>query len=84
MKILILLLLLAGCAHTQVQIGSRSSTSSAQVRATGGAAVVLGVAAALADPYQPEPVPELDPHRRVNEQDCTKPVDLTAGNLRCR
>lgn len=46
--------------------------------------MVLGVAAALADPYQPDTVPPLDPQRRVNEQDCTKPVDLTAGNLRCR
>ena len=81
---LVLLLLVAGCAHAQVEIGSRSSTSSATVHATGGAAVVLGVAAALADPYQPDTVPALDPVRRVNEQDCTKPVDLTAGNLRCR
>jgi len=22
--------------------------------------------------------------RKVNEQDCTKPIDLRAGNLRCR
>lgn len=24
------------------------------------------------------------PEREVSLQDCTKPVDLTAGNLRCR
>jgi hypothetical protein len=30
------------------------------------------------------PVPAMDGSRKVNEQDCTKPVDLTAGNLRCR
>lgn len=81
---LILLLLIAGCAHTEAQIGSRSGASSAQVRAVGGAAVVLGVAAALADPYQPDRPPELDPNRQINEQDCTQPVDFTAGNLRCR
>jgi hypothetical protein len=28
--------------------------------------------------------PELDPARKVNEQDCTKPVDWSAGNLRCK
>lgn len=28
--------------------------------------------------------PEPDPTRRISVQDCTKPVDLTAGNLMCR
>ena len=28
-------------------------------------------------------VPEMDPSRRVNEQDCSRPVDLAAGNLMC-
>ena len=27
--------------------------------------------------------PDMDPERRVNEQDCTKPVDPRAGNLKC-
>ena len=26
----------------------------------------------------------LDPNRRIAEQDCTKPVELTQGNLRCK
>ena len=30
------------------------------------------------------PAPELLPERRVNEQDCTQPVDLSTGNLRCK
>ena len=30
------------------------------------------------------PPPEMDPSRRINEQDCTKPVDFSAGNLRCK
>jgi len=30
------------------------------------------------------PVPGMEASRRVNEQDCTKPIDLTAGNLRCK
>ena len=28
--------------------------------------------------------PELAPGRKVSEQDCSKPVDLQAGNLRCK
>ena len=84
MKLPVVFLLLAGCAHAQVEIGSRSSTSSAQVHASGGAAVVLGVAMALSDPYRPEAPPELDPTRKVNEQDCSKPVDWSRGNLRCK
>ena len=28
--------------------------------------------------------PPLDPKREINEQDCSKPVDLTKGNLKCK
>jgi hypothetical protein len=37
------------------------------------------------DPWlrTPEPAP-LAPDRKVSEQDCTKPVDTTLGNLRCK
>ncbi len=34
--------------------------------------------------YDPRQVPPLDPKREVTEQDCTKPVDLTRGNLKCK
>jgi hypothetical protein len=30
------------------------------------------------------PPPELAPDRIVSEQDCTQPIDETAGNLRCK
>jgi hypothetical protein len=29
-------------------------------------------------------VPDPDPGRRINVQDCTRPIDVTAGNLMCR
>ena len=32
----------------------------------------------------PRGAPELAPGRKVSEQDCSKPVDLLAGNLRCK
>lgn len=28
--------------------------------------------------------PDLEPDRKVQEVDCSKPVDLSAGNLRCK
>ncbi|HEY3075732.1 MAG TPA: hypothetical protein VGJ74_11220 [Burkholderiales bacterium] len=30
------------------------------------------------------PLPPMEANRKINEQDCTKEVDLAAGNLRCR
>lgn len=30
------------------------------------------------------PAPELDPSRQINEQDCTRPIVLDGGNLRCK
>lgn len=30
------------------------------------------------------PPPPLDPERRVNEQDCTKPIEDWSANLRCK
>jgi len=32
----------------------------------------------------PREAPPMDPKREVIEQDCTKPVDLTRGNLKCK
>ena len=29
-------------------------------------------------------IPAMERGRRVNEQECSKPVDLRAGNLRCK
>jgi hypothetical protein len=33
------------------------------------------------DPRHPPP---MDPKRQVNEQDCSKPIGFSAGNLRCK
>ncbi len=32
----------------------------------------------------PAATAELDPRRSVSEQDCTRPLEDTGGNLRCR
>ncbi|HLQ03036.1 MAG TPA: hypothetical protein VK143_12150 [Burkholderiales bacterium] len=57
-----------------------------------GNAIVIGVMAADAVHYYrlgPDGktqvrAPEPDPTRRINVQDCTRPVDPYAGNLLCR
>lgn len=35
-------------------------------------------------PDSPRPVPSMDESRRVNEQDCSKPIEDGSANLRCR
>jgi hypothetical protein len=40
--------------------------------------------ASLMSPNSTRAVPELARDRRISEQDCSKPVDLTLGNLRCK
>ncbi len=38
----------------------------------------------FSDWFWGRPPPEMAGDRRVSEQDCSKPVDLSSGNLRCR
>lgn len=69
--------LLAGCsAFVQVDAGR-------------GLATVFGLSMIAAGIYSEErgpsrEAPPLDPQRRVSEQDCSKPVDYTLGNIRCK
>ena len=28
--------------------------------------------------------PEMDPNRKISEQDCSKPLDYSLGNIRCK
>jgi hypothetical protein len=77
--------------------GMQTTTTGAQVNvATGsrfGNAIIVGIM--LADGYHyyrlepdgkktPVSAPEPDPSRKINAQDCTRPVDPGAGNLLCR
>ena len=85
-------LLLAGCSHTAVGISSATSSGSdsASVRTNSSslAAVLIMavfISAAVDGTLVPEPAaPEMDPQRKVVEQDCTKPIDHSLGNLRCK
>ena len=88
------LLLVMACSHTAVGIRSITSTAppggaSASVQTNSGAlAAVLIMAvfisAAVDETLVPEPAAlPMDPQRRVVEQDCTRPVDMTI-TLKCR
>ena len=71
LSILLLALLAAGCEGT----GGRFDPATRAKRDTETAAnpVVQGAV-----------VPAMDPKRKVSEQDCSKPVDTSGGNLMCR
>jgi hypothetical protein len=94
------ILLAGCSAHTQVQYaagsvgavppGTSMTQSSVQLNVQGGSAAValigLGIIAAGMydmERYRSQPA-ELSPTRLISEQDCTKPIDWTRGNLKCR
>ncbi len=92
-----LVLLLAGCGghtHSSVSFGSVSTHASVHAHVQGGTGLAAVIAASLLatsiiqyERDRSEALPsaaELDPGRRVNEQDCTKPIDYSRGNIRCK
>lgn len=92
-------LALAGC-HSTIQLNAARGLPQAGTSSTGGsldartssasfAAVLIGLGLVSATvhggaPESPAAAPELDPRRTVSEQDCTRPLDLSGGNLRCK
>ena len=94
------LALLAGCSNMAVSIksgkSSANSASSLSVNnngelvavATIGILIWLGYYLSTGSGELVETdtrrVPEMAPERRVSEQDCTKPIDWSAGNIRCK
>lgn len=89
MRLVLLCVLLAGCS-AQVRSGSADSGVFVQLDGGRGLATALGLSMLAAGIHGAEwgapsrAVPELDPTRRVSEQDCSKPVDYTLGNIRCK
>ena len=65
-------------------------TAYVQIDGGRGLATVFGLSMLAAGIYSEErgspsrEPPPLDPQRRVSEQDCSKPVDYTLGNIRCK
>ncbi len=74
-------------AKTGAVLSAAPSAASVQTGSGGGGGAVMlgtGVVAGRALYTDPRYVPPMDPARDVSEQDCTKPVDLTRGNLKCK
>jgi hypothetical protein len=97
-RMILFAVFIAGCSHAQVQFsggaasttsgGTAISSSSAglNVQASGAtAAALIGIGIAGAVIYRAtERAPELAPVRKVNEQDCTRPIEDISANLKCR
>ena len=85
-------------AAWKISAGTAHPTAPAQVHvhSSSDAAVVFGLALFAAGiheyafgdyadyPSSSRKPPEMDPNRRVSEQDCTKPLDYSLGNIRCK
>ncbi len=67
---LLLLVLLGGCSPAGVLFGLSF--------------VAIAYEGELETGGSSREAPELDPGRRINEVDCTKPIDYSAGNIRCK
>jgi len=101
---ILLVIFLAGCSHTQVNVGAGSAHGGVQAHIEGGRglAALLGLsilAAGIVETerarYSANPfitvsesssryAPEMAPDRKISEQDCTKPLDYSLGNIRCK
>jgi len=89
MRALLVSLMLIGCSHSAVVVTNANPVvRSSSVNAAGAiaAGVIIGTAAIAASQgsSSAQPAAEMAPERTVSLQDCTKPVDFSAGNLRCR
>jgi hypothetical protein len=82
----VLLALLAGCGgSSNVQLSSGGiPTAGFQGASTIGALFMIGVLAGASDGQARALPPELDAARKVNEQDCSKPIEDWSANLKCR
>jgi hypothetical protein len=84
---LVIVVLLAGCSHGGVRVdtllGLTLLTAATfdyerdRMRYRENRFMPLGGA-------RPDAAPPLATDRKISEQDCTQPVDLSKGNLRCR
>ena len=96
-RALICLLMLGGCSNTawQLSAGQPPPPNSLQVNAGAGIATALSIGIVAGGIYEMtrsgvlfgsdnSRPPDMAPDRKVSEQDCTKPLDFTRGNIRCK
>jgi hypothetical protein len=89
--------LVAGCSghtHSSVTFGAVSVSGGSvhtHIEGAAGLAALLGIAVVASAVESERGVygtdrraPEMAADRRVSEQDCTKPIDFSLGNIRCK
>ncbi len=84
MKITVVLLLLVFAIPVQAATGGKGKGFAAAPSPAHASTATGHGSRTLRTMRDPRGAPELDPKRKVSEQDCTKPIDLAAGNLRCK
>ena len=82
--VLVLAIALAGCASRKPATQPAANTAKMPEQAAPPAAASSGSYMQTPGASYSGPLPDMERGRKINEQDCTKEVDLTAGNLRCR
>jgi hypothetical protein len=89
--------LLSACSSNtawRVSAGSPPSDALVSVHTSGNVVAIFGLAILAGGIYEvtrggsayvstDRRAPEMAPDRRVSEQDCTKPLDYSLGNIRC-
>jgi hypothetical protein len=94
LAVLLPVLVLAACAHSSVRVDSAGGTVTTSARVSAGyrgdaavaawALIGIGLVASQYSVSASEPAGALDASRRVNEQDCSKPIRDPSANLKCR
>ena len=94
----VLVALLSGCSNTAWQLSAGQPppvNSTVQVHGSSGLAAALGIAILATGVYEvarsgvffasdSNRPPDMAPDRKVSEQDCSKPLDYSLGNIRCK
>lgn len=91
---LLAVLLLTACAHSSMRVDSAGGIVTTSTRVSAGysgdgavaawALIGIGLIASQNSASRTGPPDALDTKRRVNEQDCTKPIQDPSANLKCR
>ena len=84
MKITVVLLLLVFAIPVQAATGGKGKRFAAAPSPAHASTAAGHGSSTLRTMRDPRRAPEFDPGRKIHEQDCSKPIDLSAGNLRCK
>ena len=99
MRILVTAVVAALAAGCSVTSDSRGLQAQSDSRGLANAVIAVGLVAGAIEysredrpfpspaallPERTPPAPPLAPDRRISEQDCTRPVDYSLGNIRCK